>query len=117
MTLQAGVAVEAVLLGVDSVSGKVWLSIRQVQPDPLQQTLDALLAQGPPAATAPDAAANGITGASHFRPEPSHFNEDESMVSFYSVAVWFVWCVCIALCVEHQVCHSSVWYQQCFVVP
>lgn len=35
-------------MGVDPSTGKVWLSMRQVLPDPLQETLDALLAQGPP---------------------------------------------------------------------
>ena len=35
-------------MGVDATSGKVWLSVRQVLPDPFQETLEALLAQGPP---------------------------------------------------------------------
>ena len=41
-------AIQAVLLGMDAASGRVWLSMRQVLPDPLQETLDALLAEGPP---------------------------------------------------------------------
>lgn len=37
--------VEAKLIGLDPGTGKVWLSMRQVHPDPLQDTLDSLLAE------------------------------------------------------------------------
>ena len=35
--------IEAKLLSIDPSSCKVWLSMRQVYPDPLQETLDSLL--------------------------------------------------------------------------
>ena len=41
--LQQGEVIEAKLLSVDPSSCKVWLSMRQVHPDPLQETLDSLL--------------------------------------------------------------------------
>lgn len=67
------------LIGVDSTNGKVWLSMRQVQPDPLQQTLDALLAGGPPAATAPVGRADP-GDMSYARGEPTSTARFESMV-------------------------------------
>lgn len=41
--LQQGQVIEAKLLSIDPSSCKVWLSMRQVHPDPLQETLDSLL--------------------------------------------------------------------------
>ncbi len=77
---QTGAPIEAVLIGVDTSSGKVWLSIRQVQPDPLQETLNALLAQGPPAGGAPGPERADLTPATDLNSDPADFNEDESMV-------------------------------------
>ncbi len=94
---QAGVPIEAVLIGVDTSSGKVWLSARQVQPDPLQETLNALLAQGPPAGSPPGAERLGLTRATDLSSDPADFNEDEFMVRSCLVVMsdvqsleWFV---------------------------
>ena len=83
---QAGAPVEAVLIGVDSSSGKVWLSMRQVQPDPLQETLNALLAQGPPAGGANGSERAELTPVTDPDSGPADFNEDESMVR----TCWFI---------------------------
>ena len=66
-------------MGVDSSSGRVWLSMRQVLPDPLQETLDALLAQGPPSED------GGATeGSADHPPGVLSYPEDEaSMVGLY----------------------------------
>ncbi len=77
---QTGAPIEAVLIGVDTSSGKVWLSMRQVQPDPLQETLNALLAQGPPAGGAGGPERAELTRATDLDSEPADCNEDESMV-------------------------------------
>ena len=77
---QKGAPIEAVLIGVDTSSSKVWLSMRQVQPDPLQETLNALLAQGPPAGGAGGSERAELTPATDLDSDPADFNEDESMV-------------------------------------
>jgi len=71
--------VEAVLIGVDSSNGKVWLSMRQVLPDPLQETLDALLAEGPSSANSP-AANTGDPSAAGISRDPTSFHDDDTMV-------------------------------------
>ena len=43
--MQQGDLIEAKLTSVDTSTCKVWLSMRQVHPDPLQETLDSLLAE------------------------------------------------------------------------
>ena len=43
--MQQGDLIEAKLTSVDPSTCKVWLSMRQVHPDPLQETLDSLLAE------------------------------------------------------------------------
>ena len=43
--VQQGDLIEAKLTSVDPSTCKVWLSMRQVHPDPLQETLDSLLAE------------------------------------------------------------------------
>ena len=94
---QAGAPIEAVLIGVDTSSGKVWLSMRQVQPDPLQETLNALLAQGPPAGGAGGSERAELTPATDLNSDPVDFNEDESMVCFCWILLSDVqslgWCV------------------------
>lgn len=77
---QTGAPIEAVLIGVDTSSGKVWLSMRQVQPDPLQETLNALLAQGPPDGGAGGPERAELTCATDLSADPADVNEDKSMV-------------------------------------
>ena len=89
---QTGAPIEAVLIGVDPNSGKVWLSMRQVQPDPLQETLNALLAQGPPAGGAPGPERADLTPATDLDSDPADFNEDEPMVGSCSVILSDVQC-------------------------
>ncbi len=84
---QTGAPIEAVLIGVDTSSGKVWLSMRQVQPDPLQETLNALLAQGPPAGGAPGPERADLTPATDLNSDPADLNEDESMVRTCSITL------------------------------
>ncbi|KAL0036366.1 hypothetical protein WJX77_004386 [Trebouxia sp. C0004] len=85
--IKTGAPIEAVLIGVDTSSGKVWLSMRQVQPDPLQETLNALLAQGPPAGgvQGPDRAK--LTRATDLSSGPADFDEDESMMPLQEALV------------------------------
>ena len=79
--MQTGQDVEAILMGVDSSTGKVWLSMRQVLPDPLQETLDALLAQGPPAEDG-----GAIEGSADHPPGGLSSPEDDtSMVGLYGL--------------------------------
>lgn len=89
-------------MGVDAATGKVWLSMRQVLPDPLQETLDALLAQGPPA----DPSQGGgpsVGGPADDRvssPEDFSYPDDDSSV------VWFAWTVFTSsLCFWSEVKH------------
>ena len=84
---QTGAPIEAVLIGVDTSSNKVWLSMRQVQPDPLQETLNALLAQGPPAGGGNGSERAELTPATDANSDPAEFHEDESMVPTCSVVL------------------------------
>ena len=68
-------------MGVDSASGKVWLSMRQVLPDPLQETLDALLAQGPPSDPSEDG--NATEGSTEHPGGLSYPEDEASMVCWY----------------------------------
>ena len=71
-------------MGVDSSSGKVWLSMRQVLPDPLQETLDALLAQGPPSDPSQDGVAiQGSTDDMSYPGDLSYPEDEASMVCVY----------------------------------
>lgn len=107
--LQSGQVVEAVLMGVDPSTGKVWLSMRQVLPDPLQETLDALLAQGPPADSSEDGGEDEDGDEAMQMPAPedlSYPREEASMVGLcgdcFEAGVWlgvmfkgnegFAWC-------------------------
>ena len=82
--LQHGQDVEAILMGVDSSSGKVWLSMRQVLPDPLQETLDALLAQGPPSDALEDrVATEGSRDDTEYLEGSSSPEDEASMVCLY----------------------------------
>lgn len=68
-------------MGVDSATGKVWLSMRQVLPDPLQETLDALLAQGPPPDPSEDqVATQGSTDDKPYSGDLSYLDDEASMV-------------------------------------
>lgn len=67
-------------MGVDSATGKVWLSMRQVLPDPLQETLDALLAQGPPPDPSEDQVATDDKACSG---DLSYLDVEASMVCLY----------------------------------
>ncbi|KAL0037479.1 hypothetical protein WJX79_010408 [Trebouxia sp. C0005] len=78
--IKTGAPIEAVLIGVDTSSGKVWLSMRQVQPDPLQETLNALLAQGPPDGGAGGPERAELTCATDLSADPADVNEDKSMM-------------------------------------
>ena len=87
-------------MGVDAATGKVWLSMRQVLPDPLQETLDALLARGPPAdpSQGGGSSAGGSADDRVSSPEDLSYPEDESsMVCLHGLsliaACVFVWCV------------------------
>ena len=85
--LQSGQAVEAVLMGVDPATGKVWLSMRQVLPDPLQETLDALLAQGPPSDPSQDGdegEGGDESGQMPAAGDLSYPREEASMVGLYA---------------------------------
>ena len=75
-------------MGVDPASGKVWLSMRQVLPDPLQETLDALLAQGPPLGPSEDEGAlEGSVDGQESSGDLSYAGSEVSMVCLYVAEV------------------------------
>ncbi|KAL3157928.1 hypothetical protein ABBQ32_012331 [Trebouxia sp. C0010 RCD-2024] len=85
--VKSGQVVEAVLMGVDPSTGKVWLSMRQVLPDPLQETLDALLAQGPPADSSEDGGEDedGDEAMQMPAPEDLSYPREEASMAFQEV--------------------------------
>lgn len=73
-------------MGVDPSTGRVWLSMRQVLADPLQETLDALLAQGPPSDLSEDGDEDedgDDMGQSAVPEDLSYPQEEASMVGLY----------------------------------
>lgn len=85
-------------MGVDAATGKVWLSMRQVLPDPLQETLDALLAQGPPADLSQGGGppAGGATD-DQGPPEDVGYPQDESSMVCLHGPCLAAACVCVEL--------------------
>lgn len=91
--MQTGQAVQAALMGVDAASGKVWLSMRQVLPDPLQETLEALLAQGPPGDSSDSSGGRDGPGQSADAPIAAALpQEQEAMVCLDPEQCWLPCC-------------------------
>lgn len=86
-------------MGVDATTGKVWLSMRQVLPDPLQETLDALLAQGPPGDPSQGGgpSAGGSADDRVSSPEDLSYPEDESSMVCSQGLSLLMACVCVEL--------------------